>query len=620
MPDTIRTIPSLQALLSDGAAAHSTNRQLIRDLLVSLDATGEMYALRSGLLFNGTDETASFLSLLAALYTAGGGTLYLPSNKTLRCDGQILIPNDGGAGAPVQPSMRITGAGASTSAGGTYAPYGGPKLDLRYDGGVAKILTLGHGSLELDHLTLTDLSTNTTTPFFQTTNTTVHIHHNRVEGNSGKSGITCDQDAFLLGGVTTVLDGSVNAKFDGYVSAVHDNCFSRIRRGVYGQKASNAITVRENWFLHNCGSNLPDGAAIEFLGGGGKTCSGNNIVFNQIEVAAYPYGIKLDEAVHNLIVGNGMFDPTVTHLAAVRMGATARYNHIIEGFRDDSYPGLSDASGGQNTFETSHQSQVSIYPQPQKWTNQASKFANSNAYGPVTEDTSGNQWWPRIVTAGTGEKFYLDYKASGGSLEDRFYFWRVDANTGQVFLLGSGNHAIKSDSGSILIDSLTAGKKVTIGNTAAGILGTTLAGFYGSNGVAKPTITGIRSGNAGLQALLAGLASMAQIVNSTTTGGTAIAYSTSMTIDSSTTDIATITATDGVAFTIQAPTNPVAQARLRVRIRNASGGALGAATWHGAFKLAAWTQPANGFSRTIDFDYDGTSWIEAHRTATDVPN
>lgn len=37
MTDTIRTVPALQALLADGATANSTNRQLLRDMLVSLD-------------------------------------------------------------------------------------------------------------------------------------------------------------------------------------------------------------------------------------------------------------------------------------------------------------------------------------------------------------------------------------------------------------------------------------------------------------------------------------------------------------------------------------------------------------------------------------------------------
>jgi parallel beta-helix repeat protein len=100
-----------------------------------------------------------------------------------------------------------------------------------------------------------------------------------------------------------------------------------------------------------------------------------------------------------------------------------------------------------------------------------------------------------------------------------------------------------------------------------------------------------------------------------------ITYSTSMTPNAAAGNIQTITATDAVAFAINAPTGPRAGMRLRIRIRNTTAGALGAATWNAAFKLgAAWTQPANGFSRSIDFDYNGTVWVEAFRSAVDVAN
>lgn len=81
-----------------------------------------------------------------------------------------------------------------------------------------------------------------------------------------------------------------------------------------------------------------------------------------------------------------------------------------------------------------------------------------------------------------------------------------------------------------------------------------------------------------------------------------------------------ITPTDGVAFTISNPTTPVVGARLTIRIINSTGGALGAITWDTAYKLAAWTSPATGFSRSIDFQYDGAHWIEVSRTPSDVPN
>lgn len=88
-----------------------------------------------------------------------------------------------------------------------------------------------------------------------------------------------------------------------------------------------------------------------------------------------------------------------------------------------------------------------------------------------------------------------------------------------------------------------------------------------------------------------------------------------------------ITPTDTNPFYISAPTNTLSSAsryvyqEFSIVIRNATGGALGAATWDSTYKLAAWTQPANGYSRTITFRKDGHSgaWREVSRTA-DVPN
>jgi len=101
---------------------------------------------------------------------------------------------------------------------------------------------------------------------------------------------------------------------------------------------------------------------------------------------------------------------------------------------------------------------------------------------------------------------------------------------------------------------------------------------------------------------------------------TTVTYSASMTIDASLGNRHIITATNGTAFTINAPTSPLAGQRIVVTIRNTSGGALGAVTWNAVFKLAAWTSPATANSRSIEFEYDGTNWIEIARATADVPN
>lgn len=100
----------------------------------------------------------------------------------------------------------------------------------------------------------------------------------------------------------------------------------------------------------------------------------------------------------------------------------------------------------------------------------------------------------------------------------------------------------------------------------------------------------------------------------------ALTYSASMTIDASAGNIFEIAATNGTAFTINAPTNPQTGQRMVILVRNTSGGALGAVTWNAVFKLSAWTSPATGFSRSIQFYYNGTNWVQIGQTGVDVPN
>lgn len=76
-----------------------------------------------------------------------------------------------------------------------------------------------------------------------------------------------------------------------------------------------------------------------------------------------------------------------------------------------------------------------------------------------------------------------------------------------------------------------------------------------------------------------------------------------------------VTATD----TVGAPTSAYTGQTITIKIKNVSGGAI-TITWNAVYKMAAWTNPANGFSRSITFHYDGSHWVEVSRTPTDVPN
>lgn len=102
-------------------------------------------------------------------------------------------------------------------------------------------------------------------------------------------------------------------------------------------------------------------------------------------------------------------------------------------------------------------------------------------------------------------------------------------------------------------------------------------------------------------------------------GNVTVPYSADMFPDGTNSNNILITATNGTAFIVRAVVNAVSGASYTIKIKNTSGGALGAITWSG-YKLAAWTSPATGFSRSITFFYDGTDFIETSRTPADVPN
>lgn len=101
-------------------------------------------------------------------------------------------------------------------------------------------------------------------------------------------------------------------------------------------------------------------------------------------------------------------------------------------------------------------------------------------------------------------------------------------------------------------------------------------------------------------------------------------YGANIAIDA-TWDYAEVVPSNGSAFTFNTPLNvpAIAIQRLTIRIKNTFG-VLGAATFAGGaggYRLGgAWVQPLNGFSRMIEFIYDGTNWIENSRSPVDVAN
>jgi hypothetical protein len=104
-------------------------------------------------------------------------------------------------------------------------------------------------------------------------------------------------------------------------------------------------------------------------------------------------------------------------------------------------------------------------------------------------------------------------------------------------------------------------------------------------------------------------------------GRIAVAYSASMTPDARLAYTFVITPTNGTAFTINAPSTGVQGQRIRITVKNTFG-TLGAITFGSGMKLgsAAFNAPANGKNRSIDFEFDGTNWLEVGRSEADVTN
>ncbi len=83
-----------------------------------------------------------------------------------------------------------------------------------------------------------------------------------------------------------------------------------------------------------------------------------------------------------------------------------------------------------------------------------------------------------------------------------------------------------------------------------------------------------------------------------------------------------VTVTNGTAFTVVSNGSPYDGQEITIWISNQSGGAMGAITWPGQYKMSAWTNPATGQNRSITLVFDTTTgnWHETNRTPNDVPN
>lgn len=387
------------------------------------------------------DESAGMLATLAAWYTAKGGTIQFGARK-YRFDSSLLIPNDGASPTPGQPSLRITGAGASFRGQGG-DPVGGTIIDLRYNSTLSKIDTRGLGLLEIDRISFIDGGASSSVPFLQTTNTTLHVHDTLFLGNTAS---TPTQDAIVLGNTSTALDPGFDSPFQGYKTIIKDNYFNRIQRGVYVRTYGNAVTIRDNQWWTQCGATT-GAAAVEFTGTG--TNAGNEVTGNLVEMDHYAYGMKFGSGfVNNNLGPNGFFDAAGGVTAYYRFESGAQYNKVVDGMRNDA-AGVLISEGGtalnSNGVDTVHQGQPSTFPQPVHfYSGDVSAIGDSS--GITTQNTAGDKWQLLIAnTAASGKPLSLYFTPNGGALEDAFQFQRTTSTVKRFFMGGSVSNAIFSN-------------------------------------------------------------------------------------------------------------------------------------------------------------------------------
>lgn len=457
------------------------------------------------------DDSNAVSDAVQAAYSAGGGTIFFPIGTYL-INSQLSIPNSGGS-APTQPSIRLTGAGASMAssaeAGGSGTVFGSSVLDLRNNAATAKIDTRGAGHLEIDHLTLMDGGSDSAT-FVFTTNTVLHIHDCAFYGTAAASaGVSANNDAILLGGTSTTIDGTATSPFQGYGTVIRDNFFDKIKRAVFGQTFCNGAQIVNNTVWNKSG--YAAGGAIEFQGVALGYCTGNYIAGNLIEVVFYKYGIRfVDYSENNAVIANNIFDPVGNTTAAIRFETTNTIvNLVVLGWNGNSLTSVSDAASSLNTANTviSAQQQVpSVWPQPQTWVNLGAAdwqifknpaTGNSPVIAPTWSDGDNNEFDLLVRPSAAQPIMIFRYTPSGGGAEQHIQFRRTGPTTSAIDFIDGGIATITGAS-DIKIEAASGGA-VWLGDTSATpvfVSGGNM--FFQSGGVvleaAAPTVAANRVG------------------------------------------------------------------------------------------------------------------------------
>lgn len=312
------------------------------------DAATQMATVRQGTYYldsyTGTDDQ-KMTAALAAAVTAGGGIIALAARAHTFANqwATTYVSNQ------VTTAIIIKGAGVAFN-GAWGAASAATTVTFTYSGSGTAMIDMQHnGTIEIYGIQF--IQANLGIAFIQVTNAAPDIHNCVFTG--GGNGATCQTDAILLGGTGTTTGAGDTAKFNAYQGNIHQNFFEGCRRLVFFQSAANACNVYNNTGSANCGSNLFQGAAFEMQGNPSKSCTGNTISGNCVEISGYAFGCKMSYAVQNTLGPNGFFDPvTAVYTAPYACDIHCTSNEFIDGYRPATTPFVIGAAASNNTYRT----------------------------------------------------------------------------------------------------------------------------------------------------------------------------------------------------------------------------------------------------------------------------
>lgn len=584
------------------------------NLLLAFDANGNAYTTSATAL----GVTPAYGSWVADSYTGNGATTVFTLSQNAAVAANVDVSLDG---ATLLPGTDYTLTGGVTLTL-TNAPLTGQKLLARY--GIAFAAAL-----------------NTSAPYYDL---------NDAENQAGGAAVVVDRGKIWGNWKRYGLVGN-NPQVNDTIALAN-----MLKVGYYGQAldfGDNRVYLTSNVVLSAANKNIPpriSGNAVTFRPWTGTV---GILWTTENPHAVYP-GFSIDGNI--TFDGNYVCQPYQEHgsqncyygqFSFIRGSGGAQCEVKAEANFGDYYnirlswnAGLETIDGGDTHGFWVHVTDGSNRINGNLWLCPRSAWNQGHAYlldrvadtfvAPGAELNDGDAWNvdnTTVLTVLGGYSEHNNENMSGGGVSDGTgdVTLTTTANSFRVMFIG-GRHIGAFNTaaiglGSIILPGQSGG--ITLTQTGMGFGGVNAP----SNGLNFPSSSNVNFQAGGTTFSRYDIADSTftsvishKFFRSNADKRVTVAYSASMTPDAALGNNWEITANNGVAFTINAPTNPADGMRVTVKIRNTSGGALGAVTWSAAFKMSAWTSPATGFSRSITFNYNAANWVQEFQATVDVPN